>query len=544
MRRVFLVALCLAFILLPVVMIATPRPLLGAPLAAATGTDIPGTLRSVILPPEFTQTPAPSPTAVATPTASAAGESVTGLVMDVSGSMADSEASGKVKLDGAKEAAVLVLDRMLQERNLSRARHQAGLVTFNDTARTAISPTDDLAAVKQAVQEMTAGGQTNIGDGLARALDDLQNSAVTPKTIILLSDGMANQGPTAAQDFRDGPVARAMSMGVCIHTVGLGEGGEMNTDLLRIIADGSGCGKFYLAKDAFQLAATYVRLVHETMGQNVQMWEDTVAQGEEKPLGSYGVPANQELLDVSLVWPGSKLEVVLVDPSQTVVSPSYPGAQVFPGTANQRTVVQNPMAGDWQLSVKGLDVPEGTTAFSAAASVRPQAVVAVVIEDTPTPTSMPSPTPTASRMPPPTLTPPPSPTPTPPSTSGGGLTWFLLALIAGGAGVAATMFWARRHRAGGAAWLEVLNGAHAGHRIDLRQTPFSIGRSADNDLVLDDPAVSRAQARIHFTGGGYVLEDRSGRGSTYVNGQRVLQATLQPGDRIRLGDVEFAFGRR
>ena len=540
MRRVFLVALSLAFILLPIVMIVTPRPLLGAPLAAATGTDTPATLRSVILQPDFTETPTPSPTAVVTPGASAAGESVTELVMDVSGSMADQEASGKIKLDGAKEAAVLVLDRMFQERNLGRASHQAGLVTFNDTAWTAIAPTDDLEAVKQAVQGMTAGGQTNIGDGLARALDDLQNTTVRPKTIILLSDGMANQGLTAAQDFRDGPVARAMSMGVCIHTVGLGEGGEMNTDLLRIIAEGSGCGKFYLAKDAFQLAATYVRLVHETMGQNVQVWEDTVAQGEEKPLGSYGVPANQELLDVSLVWPGSKLEVVLVDPSQTVVSPSYPGAQVFPGTANQRTVVQNPMAGDWQLSVKGLDVPEGTTAFSAAASVRPQAVV---IEDTPTPTSMPSPTPTVSRMPPPTLPPPPSPTPTPPPTSDGGLAWFLLVLIAGGAGVAITVFWARRRR-GGAAWLEVMNGAHAGHRISLRQTPFRIGRSADNDLVLDDPSISRSHARIHFTGGGYVLEDQSGRGSTYVNGQRVLQATLQPGDRIRLGGVEFTFGRR
>ena len=257
---------------------------------------------------------------------------------------------------------------------------------------------------------------------------------------------MANQGLTAAQDFRDGPVARAMSMGVCIHTVGLGEGGEMNTDLLRIIAEGSGCGKFYLAKDAFQLAATYVRLVHETMGQNVQVWEDTVAQGEEKPLGSYGVPANQELLDVSLVWPGSKLEVVLVDPSQTVVSPSYPGVQVFPGTANQRTVVQNPMAGDWQLSVKGLDVPEGTTAFSAAASVRPQAVVAnqktlphqlrcrALRQPSPGCRLHTDPAAVANSY--------------AASTSDGGLAWFLLALIAGGAGVATTVFWARRRRAG------------------------------------------------------------------------------------------------
>lgn len=538
MKRALLITLGLALIFLVMLVIATPQPLLGAPLAAATETSIPAVNNSVILQPEFTETPIPSPTMAPV---GATGETVTGFVMDVSGSMADQEASGKMKIDGAKEAAILVLDRMLQERSLGRAKHQAGLVTFNDSAWSIISPTDDLEAVKQAVQGMVAGGQTNMGDGLAKALDNLQSSTVVSKTIILLSDGMANQGLTAAQDFLDGPVARAVSMDVCIHTVGLGEGGQMNADLLRIIAEGSGCGKFYLAKDAFQLAATYVRLVHETMGQNVVVWEDTIAQDEEKTLGGYTVPANQELLDVSLVWPGSRLEVVLVDPSQTVVSTGYPGAQVFPGTANQRVVVQNPMSGDWHLSVKGLDVPEGTTAFSAAASVRPQTVV---LEDTPTPTEVPSPTSTVYRTPLPTLTPQPTPIPTPPSTSGGGLVWLLLALIAGGGGVAATVFWARRRRVKNIAWLEVVSGAHAGHRINLRQTPFRIGRAADNDLVLDDPVVSRTHARIFFTGGGYVLEDQSGRGNTYVNGQRVLQATLQPGDRIRLGGVEFAFRRR
>jgi pSer/pThr/pTyr-binding forkhead associated (FHA) protein len=78
----------------------------------------------------------------------------------------------------------------------------------------------------------------------------------------------------------------------------------------------------------------------------------------------------------------------------------------------------------------------------------------------------------------------------------------------------------------------------------LRQTPFRIGRAAGNELVLADPTVSRSHALIHFTGGSYVLEDQGGRGSTYVNGQCVLQVTLCPGDRIRLGDVEFVLRRR
>ena len=176
-------------------MIATPRPLLGRrPWATPAGTDIQGVLRSVILQPEFTQTFTPSPTAVATSTASVAGKSVTGLVMDVSGSMGEVEASGKTKLDGAKAAANVVLDRMIQENSLGRAQHQAGLITFGNTAQVAISPTGDLAAVKRAVQGMAANGQTNMGDGLAKALDDLQSATVLSRTMILLSDGQANVG--------------------------------------------------------------------------------------------------------------------------------------------------------------------------------------------------------------------------------------------------------------------------------------------------------------------------------------------------------------
>lgn len=550
MKRFFLITLSWAVIFASVLTAIAAPVYGGAPSAPNTSARALAILLA-------DSTPAPSPTSgpllpsqsgPAAPTsratqAAANPTTVTELVMDVSGSMGEAEASGKTKLEGAKVAANLVFDRMLQETSLGRAEYQVGAVAFESAARVISPPLNDLAAVKRAIQGMTPNGQTNIGDGLTKALDDLQATYAVSQTIILLSDGLANVGLTSAQQFLDGPVARARRMGVCIHTVGLGEGGQMNAALLQAIAQGTGCGKYYLAKDAFQLAATYVRLVHETWGQNVQVWEGTITQGEDKPLGDYGVPGNQELLDVSLVWPGSKLEVVLRDPKQTIVGPGYPGAQIYPGAANQRVVVQNPVAGNWQVSIKGVEVPEGRTAFSAAASVRPQVVI---VAPTASPTLIPTVTPTSQRTPQPTVTlaPSPRPTPAPAPASGGEFGWLLLIALIGGGAVAVMVFWGRRRRARGEAWLEVAGGVYTGHRIPLRQTPFRIGRSSDNALVLDDPSVSRTHALIHFTGGGYVLDDQGGRGSTYVNGQSVLRAALQPGDRIRLGDVEFVFQRR
>ena len=171
-------------------------------------------------------------------------------------------------------------------------------------------------------------------------------------------------------------------------------------DRLRIIAEGSGCGKFYLADEAFQLRAIYMRLRHETTGENVMTWDGTIQQGEDRPLGIYPVPPDQELMDVSLVWPGSKLEVRLTDPDGLPIQQGYPGVEIYSDAASERILVREPAPGDWSLSLVGVNVPEGETAYSAAASSR-----TMVIVDTPTP--LPSATPTATPLP--TATPIPMP---------------------------------------------------------------------------------------------------------------------------------------
>ena len=64
---------------------------------------------------------------------------------------------------------------------------------------------------------------------------------------------------------------------------------------------------------------------------------------------------------------------------------------------------------------------------------------------------------------------------------------------------------------------------------------LSIGRAADNDLVLRDERVSRHHARISGRRGTLVYADLESTNGSEVNGHRVTEVVLGAGDTIRLG---------
>ncbi|MGZ9160057.1 MAG: FhaA domain-containing protein [Candidatus Limnocylindrales bacterium] len=68
-------------------------------------------------------------------------------------------------------------------------------------------------------------------------------------------------------------------------------------------------------------------------------------------------------------------------------------------------------------------------------------------------------------------------------------------------------------------------------------TGLTIGRSADNDLVLADSRVSRHHARISGRRGTLVYADLSSTNGSRVNGVAVGELVLGVGDRIELGDT-------
>ena len=69
----------------------------------------------------------------------------------------------------------------------------------------------------------------------------------------------------------------------------------------------------------------------------------------------------------------------------------------------------------------------------------------------------------------------------------------------------------------------------------------SIGRAGDNDLVLDDPQVSRRHAQVRWNGAQYLITDLNSTNGVYVNGERVREAPLLEGARVQIGRFRFLF---
>lgn len=76
-------------------------------------------------------------------------------------------------------------------------------------------------------------------------------------------------------------------------------------------------------------------------------------------------------------------------------------------------------------------------------------------------------------------------------------------------------------------------------RIELDNTPVTIGRHSSNRLVLDDQAASRAHAVIEYSKGAYHVRDLNSSNGTYLNGRKVSAAELKSGDQISIGAVRI-----
>ena len=78
-------------------------------------------------------------------------------------------------------------------------------------------------------------------------------------------------------------------------------------------------------------------------------------------------------------------------------------------------------------------------------------------------------------------------------------------------------------------------------QVELGERRMTIGRHPDNDIVIANGAVSARHAAITRSGDQVMLEDLGSSNGTFVNGQRVAQAMLAPGDRAAIATYEVQF---
>lgn len=91
------------------------------------------------------------------------------------------------------------------------------------------------------------------------------------------------------------------------------------------------------------------------------------------------------------------------------------------------------------------------------------------------------------------------------------------------------------------AWVEVVAGlAERGQRFDLG-ADMTIGRGADCEIRLEEPAVSRHHAEIVWQYVQHQVRDLDSANGTFVNGQQVTRAPLGEGDLLEVGLVQLRY---
>jgi pSer/pThr/pTyr-binding forkhead associated (FHA) protein len=92
------------------------------------------------------------------------------------------------------------------------------------------------------------------------------------------------------------------------------------------------------------------------------------------------------------------------------------------------------------------------------------------------------------------------------------------------------------------AWVAVEAGRLKGRQYRLEGSTIGIGRAEENRVGLfGDAAVQPRHAVIERRGDRYMLRSLAVQAGTYLNGQRVEEADLHEGDRLRIGDYELSF---
>lgn len=466
--------------------------------------------------------PPPYPDGSNAPTLPPSSTSSTVLVFDTSGSMSEPDSSGQAKIDAARRAGTQILNIISAENSALGSSNQIGVVGYSTTPYVVSPLTANIASLFPILDYLVPTNRTGMADGLKTGID-LFGSSQDKKILILLSDGLPNIGlnttdlldiATIKQQILD-LATQAGQNGVCIYTVGFGDPNigfdSIDEGFLAEVANASGCGAYYNAVNAIDLANVYVELRHVSTGNIVFQQSGQISQGQQLDLGQFEVPENQEIMLFTLNWPGSKLQAVIKDPSGTTVDPNYPGASISEASTLLSIILDNPKAGNWTIGVVGVDVPEGTTVYNTIISTRAGAAI-------------------------------------PPPTKSGSFPIVIIFILLAGSAIGVYVYSNSIKRAGKTAGAVVQGGARlvgSGGEYDNQTITIRdglvIGRGSGSDIRLSDPSVSRWHARIRLAQGAWFIQDQGSKGGIYVNGQRVNASRLNNGDSIQIGNNSFRF---
>ena len=167
------------------------------------------------------------------------------VVLDRSGSMGEER-----KIEYAKQAVTALVDRLSTNDYLS-------IVIYDDRVETLL-PTrhvNDKAYIKRLVAEVYPRGSTNLGGGMEEGFHQIERNFRREyvNRVILLSDGLANQGITDPSQLNR-IAGRYRSHSISLSTIGVGL--DYNENLMLGLAEQGG-GNYYFVESPGQLASIF-----------------------------------------------------------------------------------------------------------------------------------------------------------------------------------------------------------------------------------------------------------------------------------------------
>ena len=93
----------------------------------------------------------------------------------------------------------------------------------------------------------------------------------------------------------------------------------------------------------------------------------------------------------------------------------------------------------------------------------------------------------------------------------------------------------------GSALLVVRRGPNSGSRFLLDSDTTTAGRHPSSDIFLDDVTVSRRHAEFVRVADGFSVRDVGSLNGTYVNRERIDEATLAGGDEVQVGKYRLVY---
>ncbi len=87
--------------------------------------------------------------------------------------------------------------------------------------------------------------------------------------------------------------------------------------------------------------------------------------------------------------------------------------------------------------------------------------------------------------------------------------------------------------------LVVLSAGLAGRSHELKVDKTTIGRVEDNTFQIAEPSVSSHHCEILLRGSDVVVKDLNSTNGTFINGEKISESVLKPGQVLRLGQIEL-----